>query len=144
MVQIPMLGQITSTNAFPKGEWVSLFNGKDLAGWHGMPHFSPIKLAAMSKEERDAKVAEWTADSDLHWSVRNGELVNDGHGAYMTTDEEFGDYELLIDYKTVAQADSGIYLFIMYQMRRFLCHLLNVHSSFRRIHDHILSGRPIQ
>src|SRR6185369_3843873 len=36
--------------------------------------------------------------------------VNDGHGAYLTTDREYGDIELLIDYKTVALADSGIYL----------------------------------
>src|SRR5262249_22966987 len=44
------------------------------------------------------------------WKVENGELVNDGHGAYAATDREFGDIELLIDYKTVPRADSGIYL----------------------------------
>ena len=42
--------------------------------------------------------------------MENGELVNDGHGAYLTTDKEYTDYELLIDYKTVPKADSGIYL----------------------------------
>ncbi len=36
--------------------------------------------------------------------------MNDGHGAYLVSNEEFTDYELLIDYKTVAGADSGIYL----------------------------------
>lgn len=36
--------------------------------------------------------------------------MNDGTGPYATTDEEFGDIEFLIDYKTVAKADSGIYL----------------------------------
>ena len=30
-----------------------------------------------------------------HWRVERGELVNDGEGAYLTTDEEFGDIELL-------------------------------------------------
>src|SRR5205807_8770436 len=45
-----------------------------------------------------------------HWRVENGELVNDGKGAYLTTDQEFGDIELLIEYKTVPKADSGIYL----------------------------------
>ena len=40
----------------------------------------------------------------------DGELVNDGKGAYLTTDKEYGDIELLIEYKTVAKADSGIYL----------------------------------
>ena len=42
--------------------------------------------------------------------MENGELVNDGNGPYATTDEEFGDIELLIEYKTVPKADSGIYL----------------------------------
>ena len=88
----------------------ALFNGTDLSGWHGMPHFDPRQLAAMSDEERQAKLDEWTADAVQHWTVENGQLVNDGHGAYMTTDEELGDFELLIDYKTVALADSGIYL----------------------------------
>jgi hypothetical protein len=36
--------------------------------------------------------------------------VNDGDGPYLTTDKEYGDIELLIDYKTVPKADSGIYL----------------------------------
>jgi len=87
-----------------------LFNGKDLTGWHGMPHFDPRELAKMEPDARKAKIDEWTADAKQHWSVDNGELVNDGNGAYLTTDDEFGDYELLIDYKTVPLADSGIYL----------------------------------
>jgi HEAT repeat protein len=88
----------------------ALFNGKDLSGWHGQPHFDPRKLAAMSKTDRDSQVAEWTADANKHWSVEDGELVNDGQGAYLLTDDDFTDYELLIDYKTVPRADSGIYL----------------------------------
>ena len=88
----------------------ALFNGKDLAGWHGMGHFDPRKLAAMSPEEREKKRAADLEDVQLHWRVDNGELVNDGNGVYLTTDEEFRDYELWIDYKTVAKADSGIYL----------------------------------
>jgi hypothetical protein len=99
----------TQEAAAPAG-FVRLFNGKDLTGWHGMPHFDPRKLAAMSAEERAAKIAEWTADAAKHWSVENGELVNDGHGAYLTTDKEYGDIELQLEYKTVPKADSGIYL----------------------------------
>lgn len=98
-------GELTPPEGFK-----AIFNGKDLTGWHGMPHFDPRKLAAMSEEERAKQVAEWTADARMHWTVENGELVNDGHGAYLTTDAEFGDYEFLIDYKTVPGADSGIYL----------------------------------
>jgi hypothetical protein len=52
----------------------------------------------------------WNADAKQHWSVDNGELVNDGKGAYLTTDKEYGDIDFWIEYKTVALADSGIYL----------------------------------
>lgn len=88
----------------------SLFNGKDFTGWHGMPHYDPRKLAAMKEEDRKAQLDAWLKDTLEHWRVENGEIVNDGKGPYLTTDAEFGDFELLIDYRTVAAADSGIYL----------------------------------
>ena len=31
-------------------------------------------------------------------------------GPYLTSDKDYGDFELLIEYRTVARADSGIYL----------------------------------
>ena len=37
-------------------------------------------------------------------------LINDGHGLYLTTKEDYRDFELLVEYKTVPKADSGIYL----------------------------------
>lgn len=94
----------------PPKDFTAIFNGKDLAGWHGMPHFNPYELAALAEDKRKEKIDAWTDDSRKHWSVDNGELVNDGNGAYLTTDKDYGDFELLIDYKTVPKADSGIYL----------------------------------
>src|SRR2546421_7075798 len=94
----------------PPSGFTALFNGKDLSGWHGMPHFDPRKLSAMKDAERAKKTAEWNEDFKKHWRVENGELVNDGEGPYATTDKEYGNIELLIEYKTVAKADSGIYL----------------------------------
>ena len=94
----------------PPERFVALFNGQDLANWHGMPHFDPRELAAMPEADRAAKIADWTEEARAHWTVRDGALVNDGEGPYLTTDAEYGDIELLIDYKTVAKADSGVYL----------------------------------
>lgn len=97
----------------PKG-FTALFNGKDLTGWHGWAIHekgaSPAELAKLSPEERRQKTEAWTADARKHWFVKDGELVNDGNGAYLATDKDYGDIELLIEYKTVAKADSGIYL----------------------------------
>src|SRR5439155_26595849 len=93
----------------------AIFNGRDLDGWYGWaihePRLEgPKALAALTVEERAKKIAAWTEDAKKHWSVQNGELVNDGHGAYLATVKDFGDMELLIEYKTVPKADSGIYL----------------------------------
>lgn len=90
----------------PKG-FKPLFNGKDLSGWHGC---NPHQLVRFGDQEKEAALIRQQEAFKAHWSVENGELVNDGNGPYCSTDKAYGDYELLIDYKTVAKADSGIYL----------------------------------
>lgn len=107
---IALLAAATTLAAEPPEGFRSLFNGSDLAGWHGQEGFDPVKLAAMDEAERQAKLDAWDKDAKQHWSAADGELVNDGHGAFLTTDDEFENFELLVDYKTVAKADSGIYL----------------------------------
>ena len=96
-------------NVPPEG-FTALFNGKDLAGWFGHGTEDPRKLWAMSKEDLAAHQEKTMEDVRKHWSVQDGVLVNDGHGLYLTTLGNYGDFELLVDYKTVARADSGIYL----------------------------------
>ncbi len=90
----------------PKG-FRALFNGKDLTGWHGL---NPHNSAKLDGEKKAANLKQQREDFAKHWSVENGELVNVGTGPYATTDAELGDIEFLLEYKTVAKADSGIYL----------------------------------
>jgi 3-keto-disaccharide hydrolase len=94
----------------PPQNFVALFNAKDLTGWRGGSTFDPAKLAGMPDTDRAAQIAKWTATMKEHWRVEDGELINDGKGDYATTEKDFGDFELLVQYKTVAGADSGIYL----------------------------------
>ena len=90
----------------PKG-FRALFNGKDLSGWYG---WDPHKSAKLTDEKKEANLKKQRAEFADHWRVEDGELVNIGTGPYATTDEELGDIELMIEYKTVGKADSGIYL----------------------------------
>ena len=85
----------------------ALFNGKDLEGWYGN---NPHTTSKASEGKRKESIAAQQAEFKKHWSVENGELVNDGHGPYATTSDDLGDIEFHIEYKTVAKADSGIYL----------------------------------
>jgi hypothetical protein len=93
-------------DAPPEG-FRTLFNGRDLAGWHGHNPHQGLKLTG---EKKTADLAKQRADFTRHWRAENGELINAGTGPYATTDEEFGDIELRLEYRTVAKADSGIYL----------------------------------
>ncbi|EMI16038.1 secreted protein containing DUF1080 [Rhodopirellula maiorica SM1] len=93
----------------PQG-YRAIFDGKTLDGWQARPHFNPTELANMPADERDAKLSQWMTEAKQHWTIENGELVNDGKGPYLTTNDSFRDYELLLEYKTVPRADSGIYL----------------------------------
>ncbi len=93
----------------PQG-FIALFNGIDLSGWRGGDTFDHRKLLAMTPEKRQEQIDKWTSTMKAHWSVQGDELVNDGQGAYATTEKDYRDFELLLEYKTVPKADSGIYL----------------------------------
>jgi len=105
-----LLKQSTRANCPPQG-FIALFNGCDLSGWRGLGHFDPRELQQMTSEQRADKQQQDDADMRLHWSVDNGEIVSDGHGVFLTTERDFGNFELLVDWKMVEpNGDSGIYL----------------------------------
>jgi hypothetical protein len=102
-------GSAEAGNTPPAG-FTALWSGRDLAGWWGAGTEDPAKYLALPPEELQAKRTASLADIQQHWRVEDGELVNDGHGKFLTSEQHYGDFELLVDYKTVPLADSGIYL----------------------------------
>jgi hypothetical protein len=109
---------VTLQAAEPPPGFTPLFNGRDLAGWRGGAGYDHRRLLDLPGAERAEVLAKWAAEftnvsektGRPHWRVENGELINDGVGGYATTARDYGDFELLVDYKTVPLADSGIYL----------------------------------
>jgi hypothetical protein len=83
-----------------------LFNGKDFAGWHGRPTVDPRTWSTVAEADK----TKWNQEIADHWRVEEQVIVNDGTGAYLTTDAEYGDFELALEYRIVAGCDSGIYL----------------------------------
>ncbi|MEQ1771750.1 MAG: DUF1080 domain-containing protein, partial [Devosia sp.] len=102
--------------AQPPKDFVSLYNGKDLAGWRGGDTFDHRALLEMSADNRANKIAEWTKsltelkDGRPHWRAEGDVLFNDGDGRYATTEKDYGDFELRLDFKLAKGADSGVYL----------------------------------
>ena len=96
--------------AMPQGEgFVPLFNGKDLTGWKGLVE-NPIARAKMSPQDLAAKQVEADAKARTTWSVRDGTIVFNGKGDNLCTVRDYGDFEMLVDWRITKDGDSGIYL----------------------------------
>lgn len=95
-------------NEVPEG-YTALFNGKDLDGWKGLVG-NPLRRAEMSPDQL-AK-AQQTADDEMreNWKVVNGILAFDGTGSHLCTTKDYGDFEMLVDWKIGPNGDSGVYL----------------------------------
>ncbi len=94
----------------PPTGFSALFDGRSLDGWWGCSTEDPRAWQSLPAEVLAAKKQESRDDVAAHWSVDSGVLVNDGEGLYLTTDRDLEDFELRLEYRTVAGADSGIYL----------------------------------
>lgn len=95
----------------PDERYTALFNGRDLQGWRGLGHFNPYKIAGMNEQQKSEKQAADNENMRQHWRVENGEIVNDGKGVFLTTENNYRDFDLLVDWRMVqANTDSGIYL----------------------------------
>ena len=66
-------------------DFTPLYNGRDLTGWH----------------VEAGKLEAWKADGETLSCVKPG-------GGYLATDEEYGDFELRLEYKLPPGGNSGI------------------------------------
>jgi hypothetical protein len=75
------------------GKPVSLFNGKDLTGWHPDQPGPP------------------------EWTVQNGAIVSPGHGHELINDHKFQDFKLHLEFNCGVNANSGVYLRGRYEVQ---------------------------
>jgi len=88
----------------------SLFNGTDLSGWYAIKTQNPREFNKLSAEEKQKQIADAKAATAASWKVENGAIVNEGNGPYLTSEKEFGDFDLNLEFKVTPGADSGLYL----------------------------------
>jgi len=89
--------------------YVSMFNGKDLTGWKGLVG-NPITRAKMSPKELAAKQAEADAKAATTWRVKDNSIVFNGAGDNLCSEKQYGDFEMIVDWRITKKGDSGIYL----------------------------------
>jgi len=91
----------------------SLFDGRTLAGWH---RSARLPAAAAPGAKNPIKVDERVAKHLGKWTVEDGVIIGaqdppgSGLGAYLVTDETFGNFELLVDARPDWRVDTGILL----------------------------------
>ena len=96
MVQILVLsivGILPTGNLYSDG-WISLFNGKDLQGWHLLNPEGPNL-----------------------WKVEKGVYTTAAKGTDLQTDRDFYDFALHLEFKTTPGSNSGVYLRDRYEVQ---------------------------
>jgi hypothetical protein len=76
------------------GAAITLFNGKDLTGWH---------------EEK--------AGASPAWKVENGVLITPGNGPELINNSKFEDFKLHVEFNCGPESNSGVYLRGRYEVQ---------------------------
>ena len=80
--------------------WIELFDGKTLKGWH------------VSSKTGHSRASQNTSGGK--WVVENGAIVGSqdipGNGGIVITDEQFGDFEVVLEMNNDFGPDSGLFL----------------------------------
>src|SRR5207253_755399 len=83
-----------------EGGYTTIFNGKDLTGWH------------VSAETGHSRVSK--NKSGGRWVVEEGAIVGSqdvpGNGGILITEKEFGDFEVALQMRNDFGPDSGLFL----------------------------------
>jgi HEAT repeat protein len=93
----------------PDEGFVPMFNGRDLSGWQGLVE-NPAARSKMTPAELAAKQVEADKKVPANWSVKDGSIWFNGSGENLCSIKEYGDFEMLVDWKISKKGDSGIYL----------------------------------
>jgi len=92
----------------PEG-FTALFNGKNLDGWQG--NIDMKQRATLPKEKQDELLKTRTKTASEHWSVKDGVIHCDGKGGVsLQTVKDYGNFELMVDWKIEKNGDSGLYI----------------------------------
>lgn len=95
---------------------IRLFDGATLKGWHAVPRAPVPRWPRGPMPVVDPSTAERIRAHVGRWTVEDGALCGrqdppgSGLGAYLVSDDTFGDFELLLEARPDWPADTGIML----------------------------------
>jgi hypothetical protein len=93
-------GELPKPEKFDEAGFVTIFDGKTLAGW---------KVSAKTGHSRTSKNT-----SGGRWEVKDGVMVGSqdvpGNGGIIITEKEYGDFEVVLEMNNDFGPDSGLFL----------------------------------
>jgi LacI family transcriptional regulator, galactose operon repressor len=98
------------------GAEISLFDGKSLAGWHAVPRIPAPQWPGDPMPTFDPERMSRVLAHRGRWTVEDGAICGrqdppgGGLGAYLLSDDTFGDFELIFEARPDWPADTGIML----------------------------------
>jgi hypothetical protein len=113
--------QANTLRAQDRTGWQSLFDGKTLNGWHasvppartarGGPPQAPVPGQFGTPEPCPAAAASSSSPGASHWQVVDGSLLPCGEPAgYLTSDRQFKNFVLSIEFKCGEEVNSGVFV----------------------------------
>ena len=92
-----LLSAVFFQTAAPKpGPWKSLFDGKTMSAWR------------IFKTDNAPKMCDAAGAKDC-WEIVNGVLQKDGHANDIASKDQFGDFELELEWKIGDASNSGVF-----------------------------------
>ena len=94
--------------------FIKIFNGKTLDGWHSEPRLPLPRYIGGPEPDKERPNYKKAMTSKGLWSVEDGAIIGgqdppgSGLGGYLVSDNEFGDFELVLDAKPDWPVDTGI------------------------------------
>ena len=113
---MPALAGWTLRAEAPPPGFRPLFDGKSLKGWHAIPRRPVADYPGGPEPDPNSPEYQRTLTTKGSWEIQNGAIfaqqdpVGSRLGAYLLSDEKFGDFELQLDVWPDWSVDSGIYL----------------------------------
>ncbi len=96
IIALALTALVLQTTAPKAGPWKSLFEGKTLDAWR------------IYKTDRAPKMCATPGAKDC-WDVKDGVLQKDGHADDIVSRDQFGDFELELEWNIGEAGNSGIF-----------------------------------
>ena len=97
-----------------KDGYKQIFNGKTLKGWHSAPRLPMPRFVGGTPPDKDNENYKKALTSKGLWTVQDGAIIGgqdppgSGMGGYLVSDDEYGDFDLVLDARPDWPVDTGI------------------------------------